>query len=239
MCAWTQWSRLSRIYKGYWWELNSFCEKNACAEGVGQGVGHYWVWILALSYEILSISFNESQFIIQNASWGSYRNRMVNVWQVFGTIPITDLMFSKNLLLSLVPPLLVQARNLLHHPLSSFPWSRVLVWLLLLSGGKARAEPTWWSWIRGSDSRSPGLHWIREEKWVPLDPSQKYLETNNSGEIQRQEVKKDVIEQQTSPLDLSGPAPSDTSSGCLGQVIWAPRCPKGDPEGQVWLRVSM
>lgn len=139
---------------------------------------------LSLSYEISNISFNESQFIIQNASRGSCRNWMVNTWQVFGTIPITDLMFNTNLLLSLAPPLLEQPGNpLLHHPLFSFPWSWVLVWLLLLSGEKARAGPTWWSWIRSSDSRSPGLHWIREEKWVLLDSSEKYLKTNNSGGI--------------------------------------------------------
>lgn len=47
---------------------------------------------------------------------------MVNVWQVFGTIPITDLMLNKNLLLSLALPLLVQPENpLLCYLLSSFP----------------------------------------------------------------------------------------------------------------------
>lgn len=57
-----------------------------------------------------------------------------------------------------------------------------------------------------SDSRSPGLHWAREEKWVPLDPSQKYLETSTilgSSE----EVKKNV-QRETANFTLNSSPPN-------------------------------
>lgn len=101
---------------------------------------------------------------------------MVNVWQVFGTIPLTDLILNKNLLLSLAPALLVQPGNpLLCDLLSSFP-RFFSPWLTFTSEWR-KGQSCASLMVKSPDNAESGVHILGTEVRIGQDKRNGFLWT--------------------------------------------------------------